>query len=567
MVAGPGSGKTTTSVAKALRILSIPGRSLVMVTFTKEGADEMRRRLDAAQAKAGGQPFGENRLLIGTFHSIALKHLFKHRKREKLLSPVQQNIFLQEAIKPYAADAEASNAIREEFESYMYAIDRDKMDLSSAAMAVIQRYSERLVSSRVTDLYTVMRDCALFCHDGTIPPLPFTDMLVDEGQDTDQLQKVWIFAHATAGTNVTIVGDDDQSIYEWRQALGYAGMRSFLETFNAREIKLGENFRSREEILSHAVILIQHNVNRLDKDLVATRGAGGRICSYHTASTESQCEELADLISRNPETHKNAAVLARQNRSLNELEFALSALGISYVRIGKSIWDNPHVANYLCLLQSLLDGSPVGIFGCLGMVGLDDAVKTELLHSMKGNANGFMGGEVPQLNAATATDHALLKEFSGSCLYWRRQLQEGSVNEVAMDVGEWIASKQRSTRARETIRSAASILSRLRGKLSARLYFIGNNKKSASDAPLTLMTMHGSKGLEFETVHVIDANKPEDGSDLVHEEAERRLMYVALTRAKDRCFVWYSGAPHPTLREAQLPLLHNFEDLVTLSGE
>ena len=71
IVAGPGSGKTTTSVAKALRILADPKRSLIMVTFTKEGAVEMRRRLDSAQEKAGGNPFNEDRLIIATFHSIA----------------------------------------------------------------------------------------------------------------------------------------------------------------------------------------------------------------------------------------------------------------------------------------------------------------------------------------------------------------------------------------------------------------------------------------------------------------------------------------------------------------
>jgi superfamily I DNA/RNA helicase len=78
------------------------------------------------------------------------------------------------------------------------------------------------------------------------------------------------------------------------------------------------------------------------------------------------------------------------------------------------------------------------------------------------------------------------------------------------------------------------------------------------------MTMHASKGLEFETVHVIDAGKSDDASDLVNEEAERRLMYVAWTRAKNRCFVWYSGTPHTTLKEGQLRVLHEFGKLKEL---
>ena len=567
IVAGPGSGKTTTSVAKGMRILQDPSRSLLMVTFTKEGADEMRRRFDAAQKKAGGAPFSDRRLLIGTFHSIALKHLYSHRPREKLLSPVQQNAFLQEAINRFTNDAEEGKEVRNEFESYMYAIDQDSVELSSSAASVITQYSERLKASHTTDLYSVMRNCSLCARDGTIPPMRFTDMLVDEGQDTDELQKVWIFAHARAGINVTIVGDDDQSIYEWRHALGYTGMRSFLEEFGARRIELGDNFRSRSEILAHAVILVEHNKERLGKHLVARRGDGGKISAYYTPSPTGQCDELADLIRDLPESHTNTAVLARTNLSLNNLEMALSLRQIHYIRIGKSIWDNAHVANYLCLLHSLLDGSPVGIFSTLGILSLDHEVKTEILHKMKGSAHGFMAGEIPPLDHATQTDMQIVREFSKSCVFWRAQLQAGSVTEVVLDTGEWLASHQRSTRVRETVKMAASILGRLSGKLSARLFFINTNKKSSGSAPVTLMTMHGSKGLEFDTVHVIDANKPEDGSDLIHAESERRLMYVALTRAKDRCFVWYNGTAHPTLAEAQLPVLHEYEKLYALAAE
>jgi DNA helicase-2/ATP-dependent DNA helicase PcrA len=565
IVAGPGSGKTTTSVAKARRILKDPQRNLIMVTFTKDGAEEMRKRLDKAQEAAGEPPISKHRLRIGTFHSIALQHLFDHRPHEKVLGPAQQGILLNEAISPYAGDMDAVKAIRTEFESFMYAIDRDAVEISGATRIVVNRYMERLRASRATDLYTVMRDCAIFSDNGTIPTMRFTDMLVDEGQDTDELQKVWIFAHARSGVNVTIVGDDDQSIYEWRQALGYSGMKSFMDTFGAKRIELGDNFRCKEEILTHAVILVQHNKNRLNKHLVAQRGTGGKIACYHTPSAETQCDELAELISETPKHHQNVAILARKNRSLNDLEMSLTERQISYIRQGKSIWDDMWVSTYLSLLQSLLDASPVGVFGCLSTLGLDDGVKTELLQAMHGSADDFLEARVPDLNSATPTDAGLIKEFAKACKYWRDQLRSsagGSVDEVVLDAGEWMASKQKSRRTKELLQRAASILGKLKGTLSSRLNFIARNKKNKDTAPVTLMTMHASKGMEFETVHVIDAGKPEDGSDLVNTEAERRLMYVALTRAKNRCFVWYSGEPHPTLREAQLEVLHQFTKLV-----
>lgn len=561
IIAGPGSGKTTTTVAKARRILSDPSRNLVMVTFTKEGAEEMRRRLDKAQADAGLPPFNQARLRIGTFHSIALQHLYTHRKRPKILSPAQQSIILNEALSPYSDDQELMKDIRQEFESYMYVIDRSKLVLTGPAQRVINRYMERLESSRATDLYHVMRECSLAAKDGEIPVLGCTDMLVDEGQDTDDLQRAWIFAHAAAGINTTIVADDDQSIYEWRNALGYMGLRAFLDTFRAHQIYLSDNYRSRSEILAHAVTLIQFNKNRLAKRLVAKRGPGGQIAAYATVDSALQAEELAELMSLTPEVHKNAVVLARKNRSLNEMEMELTMRGIDYTRVGKSIWDDTWVATYLSLLQSLLDGSPIGIFGCLSCIGLDEQVRIEVLRALGGSADAFFKDELPALDSATKTDMENLKDFAASCSYWRTQLGKGSVNEVIMDTGAWLAGKQRNTRIKFVVERASNILASVRGSLSARLMFVTRNKRKEGGAPITLMTMHASKGLEFETVHVIDANKPDDLSDLVHVEAERRLMYVAITRAKDRCIAWYNGSPHPTLIEAGLPVIRKLEDL------
>lgn len=562
IVAGPGTGKTTTSVGKAQRILSNPNNRLLMTTFTKDGSEEMRKRIDAAQIKTGQPAFSQDRLLIATFNSITIRHLYSHRAKEKVLSPAQQSVYLNELLQGLTQDEAAE--VREGFERYMHAIDRDALRLQPHILTIIEKYNERLKATRATDLYAVMRDCAMLCADGSIPTMPFTHMIVDEAQDTDQLQRIWIFAHAYAGIRVSMVGDDDQSIYEWRNALGYSGMQSFLDTFKAQRVELNANYRSRQEILSHAVLLIEHNSERLQKNLMAMRGPGGTITAYHTPRSDTQCSELAELIANTPLAHKNTVVLARTNRSLNDLEMCLTENSVHYERIGKSIWEDSHVSMYLCLLESLLTGSPVGVFGCLSLIGLDEKVRADFLRAIKGNAVEFMMGNLPDLSSATAGDMKVLEEFSNACKYWRKQLMIGSVNEVVLDTGQWFSGKQRKTYVREVITRSALILSRLRGTLPSRLHFISTNKKGSSKAPVTLMTMHGSKGLEFDTVHVIDASKPESGSDVTNEEAERRLMFVAMTRAKDRFVAWFSGVPHPSLIEAQLPVLHEFDELQNL---
>jgi len=569
IVAGPGSGKTTTSVAKALRILKDPSRSLIMVTFTKEGAVEMRRRLDTAQEKAGGRPFDDDRLIISTFHSIAIRHLSRHTGKRKVLSPLQQGVLLQDSINAVGMDQDEQKEVRQHFESYMYAIDRSQVSFPERSMRVIEGYLTKLRSTGHTDLYTIMRDCALKVHDGSIPPMPYTDMLVDEGQDTDALQKTWIFAHARAGCSVTIVGDDDQSIYEWRQALGYEGMKSFMDTFKARRIELGDNFRCRQEILSHAVTLVQHNVNRLDKTLVARRGKGGGVAAIRTPGTDDQAQMLAELVEGTQEQHQNAVVLARKNRSLDVLEMQLRSRGIEYKRLGKSIWENPNIAGYLGFLHTLVDNSPVGVLGALRHLGIDESLKTELLSAMNGNAASFLDGNLPDLEHCTKEDKSRLSEFVKGSAYWRNQLRRGaagsgSVREVVLEVGEVYAGWMRAKSTKSLVELCSRILGDMGGTLSTRLRFVQEKNHDLSKANLILMTMHGSKGLEFETVHIIDANLDDTDSMVVNFESERRLMYVALTRAKNRCVVWFSGDMHPTVKEAQIPLKHRMAEIKEL---
>lgn len=550
VVAGPGSGKTTTSVSKARRILRDPGRSLVMVTFTKEGAEEMRKRLVRAFEAASLRLPGEERLLIATFHSIALRHLKRHGLRKPLLGPREQSILFNEATDACRVDPKEWQDVQKDFERLMYSMEPQRAPVSEVARKVAEVYAGLLERSGQVDLYTVMRDCALGVANGTLPPLPYTDMLVDEGQDTDGLQQMWIFGHAHSGCRVTIVGDDDQSIYEWRNALGFEGMRSFLQEFSARSIELGDNYRCRSEVLTGAATLIAKNAQRLGKTLVAKRGAGGFLTAF--SAGDAQNELLAELIVSSPQVHRNAAILARVNRSLDKLEVALRSKGISYTRVGPSIWDNQLIVGYLGLLQSLLDGTPTGLLAWFKGRNVDQSLRQELLDVSTDRIARLLEGEIPPLTHMTAGDRPALAEIAEALAYWRRQLRAGSVREVVLDVAQAFSPVARNDHQRKLLSLCAELLSKMQGTLSTRLQVVSRAAK-AGDAELVLMTMHGAKGLEFETVHIIDANQPEDVSTL-HVEAERRLMYVAITRAKNACVLWYSASPHPAIAEADLRL-------------
>jgi DNA helicase-2/ATP-dependent DNA helicase PcrA len=568
IVAGPGSGKTATSVAKATRIVRDPARALVMVTFTKEATDEMRKRLLASLAAANLRPPDETRLVVATFHSIAIRHLKRHGLRTKVLSPASQDMIYRDAAMSSDVDKSEWGDVQKEFERVMYSADQPSVDVSATTHKVVRRYRELLKATGQIDLYTVMRDCALRVHDGSMPPLPFSDMLVDEAQDTDDLQRLWIFAHARAGCRVTLVGDDDQSIYEWRNALGYEGMRSFLDTFKAHRIELGDNFRCRAEILGPAALLIGHNQKRLGKALVARRGRGGAIVGFQAASRHSQNEALAKLIEQSPEQHQNVAILSRINRSLDMLEIELRGRGLEYTRLGHSIWEQPVIAGYVGLLQTLLDGSPAGLLPALQLRNVSDQVRSDLLVSLEGNVSSFLDGTIPDLHSLDKTDKDILLELAKDFAYWRRQLRAsrtglgGSVREVVRDVGEQYSKWTRSDHGKNLLDLCSRILADLNGTLSARLNFVSRKDRDLARAPIVLMTMHGAKGLEFQTVHIVDANKTENGSTIVRPEAERRLMYVAMTRAKNCCVVWHSGPMHPSLQEAQLVFKQKREELL-----
>lgn len=570
IVAGPGSGKTSTSVAKATRIIRDPTRSLVMVTFTKEAAEEMRKRLLKSLAEANLRPPDETRLVVATFHSIAIRHLKRHGLRTRVLSPASQDMIYRDALMASNVDKSEWGDVQKEFERVMYSVDQESVDVSGSTHRVVRRYRELLKATGQIDLYTVMRDCALRVHDGSMPPLPFSDMLVDEGQDTDDLQRLWIFAHAKTGCRVTIVGDDDQSIYEWRNALGYEGMRSFLDTFRAHRVELGDNFRSKAEILGPAAVLIAHNQKRLGKHLIARRGRGGAIAGFRAAGSQGQNEVLSELIEAAPEQHQNVAVLARTNRSLDMLEIVLRGRGLAYTRLGRSIWEQPVIAGYVGLLQTLLDGSPAGLLPTLQLRHVSDQVRSDLLSAMRGNVSPFLDGSIPDMDSLDKRDKDVLAELAKDFAYWRRQLRAsrsgitGSVREVILEVGEQYARWTRNEHGKNLIDLCSRILADLKGTLSSRLMLVSRRDRDLSKAPIVLMTMHGAKGLEFETVHIIDANKTEDGSTIVRPEAERRLMYVAMTRAKTCCVAWHSGEVHPSLQEAQLVFKQTKEELLQL---
>ncbi len=419
-----------------------------------------------------------------------------------------------------------------------------------------QTYAALLKRAQVEDLYDVLKKSLTLMQQGVVPPYPVEYMLVDEFQDTDEIQLAWVLEHVKAGTRVTVVGDDDQSVYSFRRALGYQGMDRFRTATGATLIALGTNYRCRSEILSAAETLICHNQERIEKTLRAARGEGGKVSSQRYSSRTQEAEALIEAIQPSLIPFQNDswftytvpagqwAILARNRRTLDIVEEALHARRIRYVRPpSESIWTRPPFVFFISMLRSVQSGAADGIDQTLHFSGFTQE-HLEIVHdALRGELWRLLEGESIQKLAGLPDDISkTLQSFSTCASGWRSQARQGNYKLAILGVAEWFADRIRKPDEKELFQSLSESVCRLNGSLAQRVntLTLPSNGNGDEEGPsgVSLMTMHGSKGLEFDNVWIIAA---EDGvipspKNPVYDE-ERRLMYVGMTRAKNVLFM------------------------------
>lgn len=564
VVAGPGSGKTSTVVAKIARICEAPTTRTVAVTFTRDGAQELEARLRGHLGKDALA-----RVTVGTFHSLTLRHLEACDRKPRVTSPAQQRAFLMRCIDTLPA-AERGMAFHL-FEAAKCSLEQIP---EIEALDWFQAYQNALVRNNLIDLYDLMRDTTLRMASGDLPSLPCTHLIVDEAQDCDSIQFLWARLHARKGVLTTLVGDDDQTIYEWRRAIGYPGMKAFAEEFNAAVIPLGENWRSLAKIVRAAdQVISNNNPNRLPKDLVARRGEGGLIEIRMAGSLRHACKEIAELIGdcgepiadsarrgsryRRWTTHDvptgSWAVLSRTNGTLHMMQAALEALGLHSFRAGKSLWDTPAAGLFLSLLTGLENASPVGIDMALMHFGIPGPTAGTVLDGRHGALHELLD------RGADFSRHggqgAKLDAFFRKTAVWRGMLRRKEYREVILRVQGFVTDTARSDEAdlvASVAEAVANSLLRLSGTPSARVKtMLANSNQKDPERAVALYTMHGAKGLEFDNVVLLgmdDDKIPGDVTrrggqpgDIANVSSERRLFYVAMTRAKQRLILSHTA--------------------------
>lgn len=600
VVAIPGSGKTRMMIGKIAALLGeVRPSAIVAVTFTRMAAGEMQERLAVEVGEAVGR-----RVLIGTFHSIALNMLKRTGRMIRLLSPGEQYALLDRARD--GLDGGMDNEEVQQAVAYYKARLRPQCPESDGSpeqekarrgYLIYEAYQAALAQLGALDFDDLLRECVLAIQDGKMQTLPIKHLLVDEFQDTDEVQLQWILAHAQQGVRITVVGDDDQSIYAFRNALGASGMERILQATQGKLYFLSTNYRCREAILRSADQVIQRNGKRIRKALIAHRREEADIDIHAFADEYGEADAVVSFYAaaQQEDSRREFAVLARTNDMLDLVETVARSAGVPVARRGGgNFLARPHVVQALSLIRAgVQQKDVVSLTLAAEGFGLSQDTRNRLerglseLHVRAGQEASVVDLLFePAITAAmSSTEATLFREFRSRLCDWIEAADafamcktEAESQHLAQAISEAVAGLMehaKSPARRADLHALVRLLGdRLSGPLARRLHFLQQGAKEERNAPanaLKLLTLHSAKGLEFEGVWIIGCNRDKLPHKDADKEEERRLFYVGMTRAKDLLRMSYlyepgkrehseflvdTGLPLPPEAQRQTPALH-----------
>ncbi len=595
VLAGAGSGKTrvlTTRIAWLISTGQVAPHGVLAVTFTNKAAREMLARISAML------PIDTRGMWVGTFHGLCNRMLRAHH-RDAGLPQSFQILDAQDQLAAIKRLLKAAGVDDEKFppRSVQQFVNHAKeQGLRPPRVEAGDDYSRRLVElyaaydaqcqrEGVVDFAELLlRSHELLERNQLLREhyqQRFRHILVDEFQDTNALQYRWLKLLAGESAALFAVGDDDQSIYAFRGA-DVANMAAFEREFRvAHLIKLEQNYRSHGNILDCANALISHNSRRLGKSLWTDAGHGEpvRVRESLTDAQEAQwvVEEVRALVGEGW-ARSDVAVLYRSNAQSRVIEHALFSAGVAYrVYGGLRFFERAEIKHALAYLRLLENPDDDGAFlrvvnfpargiGARTLEALQDAARFAgsglfaAAAGMGGTAAGKLAGftalverlraETRALSLPEVVEHVI--ERSGLLAHYRSE-REGqdrieNLRELVNAAAAFLAEEGGASGAppRDAQPDAAAPASTpLAAFLSHASLEAGENQAGEGADAVQLMTVHAAKGLEFDAVIVTGLEEglfPHENSVAEPEglEEERRLMYVAITRARRRLYLSFA---------------------------
>ena len=581
IIAGAGSGKTRMITYRIAHMLEegIDERNILALTFTNKAAKEMSDRIKAQV----GKPLKE--LTATTFHSFGLgilkqyiQHLGYHNDFT-LYDTNDNEALIKNCI--VACGYQIPDYNVRTLLSFFSNLKTGRETMQNADGAIAEIYKEWLLTQKAYNVVDfddlILLPIRLFEKKPWILEAMqerYRYIMVDEFQDTSLLQYRLVSMIASKYRNIAVVGDDDQSIYSWRGA-NYQNIVQFEQDFPERkEFKLERNYRSTGNILTAANALIIHNAERKSKKLWTEEGSGSAISIKHHRTSEAEAYWIGGQIKNEMREirdlrYGDIGVLVRTNALISELENVFAEMNIP-VRVsgGQSFFDRREVRDILCYLKVLINShDDVSLLRIINTprrgigrttieklraaaddkgISLYEAMEemtgtsSPLSERTKENIRAFMA-KLSSWKSSSASPDNLIRRIVDDIHY------QGMLAEEFPESPKTVDYKMRGIEILETrLRRYLEMNEGAELKDYLNTVAIVGDEKEDDGNKVNLMTMHASKGLEFRIVHLAgieddvipSAHALEENARNIDEE--RRLFYVAITRAREKLVINYA---------------------------
>ena len=584
IVAGAGSGKTRVLTMRIVHLIeeeNVYPNKILAITFTNKAANEMKERIRQMLQNEVTQPW------ISTIHSLCVRILREDitcmgwPKNFTVLDADDQKTILKEAYKQLEIDAN----------TYPFGSMLDYISNNKGAEISVDRAFElagdfsgdktkaevyKYYVKRQNDMYAldfddlilwVVRMFKTYSEVLTKWQNRFSYIHVDEFQDIDKIQYKLIKQLTGPFNHLYVVGDPDQTIYSWRGADVNIIMNFEKDFKGVKTIMLNENYRSTSCILNGANSVIRNNKNRLDKELFTSRTSNEKITHYASASDEYEAAYVANKISelhREGKAYKDIAVLYRSNYLSRSIEKALLDQRIPYIIYGGlRFYDRQEVKDALCYLRLVVIGDDLALQRVINKPKRGIGNKTmELIADTARNENKTMLEVLETENIFSGKAKVTLNDFVNKVNRWKKMAESKKIEtfalfETILDESGYKAmlEEDHETDRLENLKELIDDIKEFTenypdsslDEYLQQVSLYGDREETMSGDYIQLMTVHAAKGLEFDTVFVTDMNDGifpneramNEGSRGVEEE--RRLAYVAFTRAKNKLYLTEAG--------------------------
>lgn len=586
VVAGAGSGKTrviTCRIAHLIQQGALPW-NILAVTFTNKAAGEMKSRVQ--------NMLGENiSLNIGTFHSICVRILrveaekiglkpnfviYDESDQRALIKKICKDLKLSnKTYRPQDIASKISSAKNQLLNAHKFTQQADNY-YDQIVAKVYHSYEKKMCASNAVDFDDIiLQAVALLQKDTEILQKyrnKFQHILIDEYQDTNHAQYKLIRLLAGDGRNLSVVGDPDQSIYRWRGA-DITNILKFEEDYkNVKVIRLEQNYRSTQNILSAANGVIRHNQRRKHKNLWSENGHGDLVNIYHLDSELSEANFAVKMLQNLKEINNfkfsDMAIFYRTHAQSRVFEEALRFAGISYDIVGGiSFYDRKEIKDIIAYLS--LIACPDNEVSMLRIINIPSRGIGTTAINMLGETAKKTGKTFTQVVwdsvSAEEIPHRILEKVRRFALLLIELRKMTNTHDIAQLINvvidkikyfdelkkeEKVLAEIRIENVKELVSAAKDFA--LTHDNPTLLQFLETvalvtsvDLWKAEEDKVTLMTVHSAKGLEFKAVimagmeeglfpHASSMNDPEE------LEEERRLCYVGMTRAKEKLIMCHT---------------------------